>query len=269
MVVFSNCKINLGLHITGKRPDGYHDLETVFFPISFYDVVEAVQSASFSFSTGGLSIPGNAADNLCVKAYHLLKTEAPALPPVQLHLHKNIPMGAGLGGGSANAAFTLWLLNEKFNLNIAHERLLQLALQLGSDCPFFLENKPCLGMGRGEQLTPVEVNLKNYRLLLVLPGLHVGTREAFAGIAPAPPPLPLTQVMQAPVSAWKEILKNDFEKTVFTAHPVLEEVKKSLYSMGATYAAMSGSGSTLFALFEKNAAFNADAFPFRTEVMDL
>jgi 4-diphosphocytidyl-2-C-methyl-D-erythritol kinase len=252
MVVFSNCKINLGLHITGKRADGYHNLATVFYPLPFYDILEAVKAPAFVFTTSGLPIPGNLDDNLCVKAYRLMQQEAPALPPVRLHLHKNLPMGAGLGAGSANAAHTLLLLNQKFELGVSKERLLQLALELGSDCPFFIHNQPCFATGRGEQLTPVELNLGNYCLVLVLPGIHVSTREAFAGIEPQQPVVSLAEQIKQPVAQWKEIIRNDFEATVFKLHPSLGQIKQRLYESGAVYAAMSGSGSTVFGLFRKD-----------------
>lgn len=254
MIVYPNCKINLGLRILRKRADGYHDLETIFYPIKLNDMLEVLPGKPMAglpvqLSLSGIPVSGNAADNLCVKAWHLLKNAYPELPPVQLHLHKIIPTGAGLGGGSADAAFTLLLLNKLFRLNCPMEQLAAFALQLGSDCPFFLTNSPCLATGRGEILTPVPLDLNGYALMLVNPGIHVSTAAAFAGITPAEPATSVNEIIQLPVSQWKDRLLNDFEKTVFAQHPEIAAIKDTLYAAGAVYAAMSGSGSTVFGLF--------------------
>lgn len=257
MLVFPNCKINLGLHILGKREDGFHNLETVFYPIPFRDALELIPNTNndpaVEFTGTGLAIDGNTADNLCVKAYHLLKKDFPQLPAVKIHLHKAIPLGAGLGGGSADAAFMLKLLNEKFKLNLSIDQLINYALQLGSDCPFFIINKPCFATGRGEVLEEIAVDLSAYKMILINPGIHINTGWAFSNITPALPERSVKEIIQQPIGNWKEELKNDFETAVFTAHPAVKEIKESLYTQGAIYAAMSGSGSTVFGIFSSTA----------------
>ena len=254
MLSFPNCKINLGLHILGKRDDGFHNLETVFFPVPFKDALELIPSTNtgIEFTATGLAVDGNAADNLCVKAYHLLKKDFPEIPTIKIHLHKAIPLGAGLGGGSADAAFMLKLLNEKFKLNLSTDQLINYALQLGSDCPFFIINKPCLATGRGEMLEEIAVDLSAYKIVLINPGIHINTGWAFSNISPAQPARSIKEIIHQPVNTWKDELKNDFESAVFTAHPAIKEIKETLYSQGAVYAAMSGSGSTVFGIFEPN-----------------
>ncbi|RFM27593.1 4-(cytidine 5'-diphospho)-2-C-methyl-D-erythritol kinase [Deminuibacter soli] len=253
MVVFPNCKINLGLHITRKREDGFHDLETVFYPLPLRDALEVINSPlrGAQFSSTGLPIAGDPAGNLCVKAYHLLKQDYPQLPGVQIHLQKSIPMGAGLGGGSADGAFTLQLLNRKYQLGISEEQLMHYALQLGSDCPFFIINKPAYAAGRGEKLQPVNLDLSAYTFVVINPGIHVSTGQAFSLITPQPAPVTLSTIIQQPVQSWRGVLTNDFEAPVMQLHPELLTLKKQLYNAGAIYAAMSGSGSTFFGIFEK------------------
>ncbi len=254
MLSFPNCKINLGLHILDKREDGYHNLETVFYPVPFKDALELIPStnADIEFTATGLAVDGNAADNLCVKAYHLLKKDFREIPAVKIHLHKAIPLGAGLGGGSADAAFMLKLLNEKFKLNLSTNQLISYALQLGSDCPFFIINKPCLATGRGEVLEEIAIDLSAYKIVLINPGIHINTGWAFSNITPALPVKSIKEIIQQPINTWKDELKNDFETAVFTAHPAIKEIKETLYTQGAIYAAMSGSGSTVFGIFEPN-----------------
>jgi 4-diphosphocytidyl-2-C-methyl-D-erythritol kinase len=260
VIVFPNCKINLGLRITRKRDDGYHDLETVFYPLPLRDALEAVvspqsivdsrESQAQLFLTG-LEVAGSSDDNLCIKAYKLLRKDYPQLPPVHLHLHKAIPMGAGLGGGSADGAFTLRLLNDKFQLGLSTEQLLDYALQLGSDCPFFIINKPCSATGRGEFLQSIPVDLSAFRFVVVHPGIHVNTGWAFAQLSPAPAPIAVTQIVQQPIETWKDVLINDFEEPVSQAHPALKAIKHQLYEAGALYASMSGSGSCFYGIFHK------------------
>lgn len=254
MISFPNCKINLGLHILGKREDGFHNLETVFFPVPFKEALELITSTSteIEFTATGLAIDGNAADNLCVQAYHLLKKDFPEIPAVKIHLHKSIPLGAGLGGGSADAACMLKLLNEKFKLDLSTARLINYALQLGSDCPFFIINKPCFATGRGEVLEETALDLSAYKIVLINPGIHINTGWAFSNITPALPVKSIHVIIQQPIKTWKDELKNDFETAVFTAYPTVKEIKESLYAQGAIYAAMSGSGSTVFGIFEAN-----------------
>lgn len=252
MVVFPNAKINLGLNIVRKRGDGYHDLETIFYPVLIKDVLEVIRSDEFSFSASGLPISGSSNDNLCVKAFNLLKADFPDLPNIQTHLLKAIPMGAGLGGGSADGAFMLKMLNDKFQLELSTEQLMGYALQLGSDCPFFIINKPCFGTGRGEVLEPISLDLSGYKFVLVNPGIHVSTAAAFSQLVPKDPVKSIRQLIEQPVETWKYELVNDFEMPVFNQHPVLADIKQQLYDAGAAYASMSGSGSTLFGMFEKD-----------------
>lgn len=256
MVVFPNCKINLGLNIIRKRADGFHDLETVFYPIDLTDALEVVTSPDdngIRFTATGLTVDGNSQDNLCVKAYHLIKRDFPQVAPIQAQLHKAIPMGAGLGGGSADAAFMLKLLNEKFKLGLTKDQLINYALQLGSDCPFFIINKPCFAKGRGEILEEIQLDLSPYKLVLVNPGIHVNTGWAFSNISPTPPVKNVGEIVRQPIDTWRASLKNDFEEVVFAEFPEVKKIRDELYDQGAAYAAMSGSGSTVFGIFEKNA----------------
>ena len=256
MVSFPNCKINLGLHILGKKEDGFHNLETVFYPVALKDALELIPATNnatdIEFTVTGLAVDGSVADNLCVKAYHLLKKDFSQLPAVKVHLHKTIPMGSGLGGGSADAAFMLKLLNDKFKLNFSTNQLLNYALQLGSDCPFFIINKPCFATGRGEILEEIKVDLSTYKIILINPGIHINTEWAFSKLTPALPLKSVKEIVRQPVDTWKAELKNDFEVPIFDAHPQIKEIKETLYQQGAIYAAMSGSGSTVFGLFEQN-----------------
>jgi len=249
VVLFPNCKINIGLNVIRKRTDGYHDLETVFYPVAVKDALEIIRSTELNFQLTGLPVNGPIDNNLCVKAYHLLKKDFPDLPPVNIHLHKVIPMGAGLGGGSADGAFMLFMLNKKFQLNLSEEKLISYALELGSDCPFFIINKPCFATGRGENLSLVSLDLSAFKLVLVNPGIHVSTKEAFSKLSPAVPTKSIQQIIQQPIESWKDELKNDFEETVFQLHSAIQNIKEHLYVKGAIYAAMTGTGSTVFGIF--------------------
>ena len=252
MIVFPNCKINLGLNILCKRNDGFHDLETVFFPVALHDVLEILPASNNTtqLTVTGI-LPGNPKDNLCLKTFELVKKDYPHLPEINIHLHKAIPAGAGLGGGSADAAFTLRLLNAKFNLAVSEKKMQEYALQLGSDCPFFLVNTPCLATSRGEVLEPVNLPLSGYKILLINPGIHINTGEAFKQIKPAIPGKKIKEIIQQPVETWKAELVNDFEKIIFKKYPQVKKIKESLYENGAVYAAMSGSGSTVYGIFKK------------------
>lgn len=254
MVFFPNCKINLGLKILRKREDGYHDLETVFYPIAIRDVLEIIrtESPTLAFTATGLSIPGDADNNLCLKAYHLLKQDFPTLAPVHVYLHKQIPIGAGLGGGSSDGATMLRLLNASFHLQLPEEKLLNYAARLGSDCPFFILNKPCLAGGRGEKLVPIDLDLSGYSFAIVHPGIHISTPWAFAQCIPTATGKSVEAIIRQPVSTWKDELINDFEKPVLSSYPELRVIKEQLYSQGALYAAMTGSGSSFFGIFEKD-----------------
>lgn len=252
MILFPNCKINLGLHITQKRRDGYHDLETVFYPVAVQDALEIVSSSETSLQVTGIEA-GAMQQNSCIKAYELLKKDF-ALPPVAIHLHKTIPVGAGLGGGSADAAFTLMLLNKKFVLGISSEQMLHYALQLGSDCPFFLKNIPCYATGRGEHLEPLTLDLSGYKIVLVNPGIPVNTAWAFQQVQPKWPAVNLKEVVQQPVAQWKGLMTNDFEQPITAQFPEIGACIRELYRMGAFYAALSGSGATVYGIFDKQLA---------------
>jgi 4-diphosphocytidyl-2-C-methyl-D-erythritol kinase len=249
MITFPNAKINLGLHVVSKRSDGYHNLETVFYPVGWSDILEVLPSEKSGFNTSGLTISGNPEDNLCLKAYRLLQKDF-GLPNVHIHLHKIVPMGAGLGGGSSDGAWTLRLLNEIFHLSLPIERLAEYASLLGSDCAFFLYDNARLGQGRGNDLSDFDVSaLKGKFLVIVKPAAHVSTAEAYAGINPTQPKVSLQEILTRPISEWKNVLKNDFEESVFKKYPQLSHIKSQLYDAGALYASMSGSGSALYGVF--------------------
>jgi len=254
MICFPSCKINLGLRITQKRADGFHALETVFYPISLTDVLEIIiepdtRAAPITFTSSGLAISGDPTDNLCYKAYFLLKNDYSSIPKIKMHLHKKIPMGAGLGGGSSNGAFTLVTLNQLFNLQLSEQSLLDYALQLGSDCPFFIINTPAFATGRGENLIPTTVNLSGYTIIIVNPGIAISTKLAFSLITPKVPDNNLASVIQQPISTWKDSLINDFEQPIFNSFPELANIKETLYQKGAAYASMTGTGSTVYGIF--------------------
>ena len=255
MVLFPNAKINLGLRVVRKREDGYHDIETVFYPIDgLRDALEMVRGTTdtpVDFDITGLPVQGETHQNLCVKAYTLLKQDFPAIPSIQMHLHKTIPMGAGLGGGSADGAFTLRLLNQQFQLGLTQEQLIQYALQLGSDCPFFILNQPCFATGRGEIMKPLSLDLSAYQFVLVNPGIHVPTGWAFSQLQPAIPSISCEQIVTQDPSTWQDQLINDFETSVMDAYPKIRELKDTLYQHGAVYASMTGTGSTVFGIFKK------------------
>lgn len=252
MISFPPCKINLGLHVVAKRPDGYHTIETCFYPVPWTDVLEIIPSEDQTiFTSSGISIPGSARDNLCLKAYHLLR-EKFELPPVKIHLHKVVPIGAGLGGGSSDAAHALRLLNTIFNLQLSNVQLKAYALQLGSDCPFFIYDQPMLGSGRGEELSLVKKKLSGKFIVIVKPDLHISTAEAYNNVKPAATAKPIKDIIEkSPMQNWHEELRNDFEDSIFQKYPKLNELKKEFYHHGAIYASMSGSGSAVFGIFEK------------------
>jgi 4-diphosphocytidyl-2-C-methyl-D-erythritol kinase len=253
MLCFPNCKINLGLYVTRKRQDGYHDIETVFYPVQWNDVLEAVPSAQINLHLSGRAITGNHENNLVWKAYQMLLLNYPdKVRDLDIYLHKVIPMGAGLGGGSADGAFMLKLVNDCCGLNLSSKQLESYALQLGSDCPFFINNRPGFASGRGEQITDLAIDLSGYSLQLVCPEVHVSTGKAFQMIQPRVAPYDLRQLNTLPVEQWKEKIGNDFEAPVFEQYPVLADIKAQLYRQGAIYASMSGSGSALYGLFRKN-----------------
>lgn len=253
MISFPGCKINLGLQVIAKRSDGYHDIASVMYPVPIRDILEIVpleKDDKTIFTTSGLSIPGSTDDNLCLKAYKLLK-ERFQLPPVHIHLHKCIPMGGGLGGGSSDGAEMIKLLNQLFVLNIGTDDQKKFAEKLGSDCPFFIENIPQFASGTGTTLTPIELYLKGYYLILLNVGIHVSTKDAYTGVVINHNTRDLKECIKKDISEWKNELRNDFEMNVFKQYPNLEEIKSSLYKQGALYASMTGSGSTMFGIFNE------------------
>jgi 4-diphosphocytidyl-2-C-methyl-D-erythritol kinase len=262
MLVFSNCKINIGLRITERRTDGYHNIESVFFPVPWYDALEIIESPALTLHVSGLDIPGETQNNLCIRAWQLLKKDFPQLPPVDIFLHKTIPAGAGIGGGSSNGSFMLKMLNEKFSLGLNMEQLAAYALQLGSDCPFFILNTPAIARQRGEHLTPVKLNLSGMTLVLVNPGIHVHTGHAFAQLRPSYPEKPIEDLIQLPVEQWSAAgISNDFEVPVFNQYPEIFFLKTKLQEAGAVFASMTGTGSTCYGLFLNPPTLSAENFP--------
>ena len=257
MISFPNAKINLGLHITEKRPDGFHNIETVFYPVGWKDALEIIpaekkinRKSDVQFHSSGIRITGGSQKNSCVKAYQLMK-EKFGLPPVEMHLHKVIPAGAGLGGGSADAAFTLITLDKIFNLGLKENELESLAAAIGADCAFFIRNKPVLAKGIGDQFEAIKLDLSPYRITIIKPDVHVGTASAYKNIIPRQPAISLKEIIKQPVTAWKELLVNDFETPIFRKHPIIRHIKEQLYESGALYASMSGSGSAVYGIFEE------------------
>lgn len=251
MITFPYAKINLGLNVTEKRPDGYHNISSCFYPIGWSDALEIIPSTEFQFSTSGLVIPGHIEDNLCVKAYRLLQTEFD-LPPIKMHLHKVVPTGAGLGGGSSDGAFALKMLNEIFNLSLKEEILENYAGMLGSDCPFFISRKPVIATGTGNIFEPIALSLKGYTLWVVNPRINVSTADAYGKVVPKKPEHNIKDTLQLPIELWQATLSNDFEQSVFQKYPEVAQIKTALYGMGASFASMSGSGSSVFGLFKNN-----------------
>jgi 4-diphosphocytidyl-2-C-methyl-D-erythritol kinase len=255
MVRFPNCKINIGLQVLGKRADGYHDLQSIFYPMAIKDALEIIDHPNSNdaiFSASGLTIDGNPETNLCIKAYDLIKKDFPQLPGIFLHLHKAIPIGAGLGGGSADAAAMLQMLNNKYSLGMGDADLAGYALALGSDCPFFLINKPCIAEGRGEILEEISLDLSGYNILLVNPGIHINTSWAFSILEKQRSTGDLRNLIKLPIDAWKEKIKNDFEGPVCNAYPELLTIKEKMNAAGALYCSLSGSGSSFYGIFKKD-----------------
>ena len=252
MITFPHAKINIGLQVTERRPDGYHNLDTVFYPIPLHDALEVIEAKDAEYDCklhlSGVDIAGDPDSNLVVRAYRLLASDYP-LPPVDIHLHKHIPTGAGLGGGSADASFMLRLLNEMFTLNISTEKLEAYAAQLGADCPFFITGTPVYATGIGNEFHPISLDLSGFYLVVVKPDVFVSTKEAYSMVHPEKPEVTLDKKIIAPINGWHSTISNDFEKGIFALHPELQEIKNKLYQLGAQYAAMSGSGSALFGLF--------------------
>lgn len=253
MLAFANAKINLGLNITEKRPDGYHNIETVFYPVKLYDVVELTDATETSCLVTGIDVPGNADDNLCMKAFKALQKDF-SLPEQQITLLKNIPVGAGLGGGSSDAAHLVKLVNDKFKLGLSVVEMQDYVKPLGADCAFFIANQPVFAFGKGDEFSPTAIDLSKYFLVLVKPPVHVATAVSYAGIKPIIPSRSVKDLIHLPVKEWKSGLKNDFETSVFLKYPEIEQIKLKLYQSGALFALMSGSGSSVFAIFDRKVA---------------
>ncbi len=252
MLYYSNAKINLGLNITEKRKDGFHNIETIFYPLSLRDAMEFIPSKTVSLTSSGIRVDCETEDNLIIKAYRLLQEDFD-LPILKFHIHKIIPFGAGLGGGSANAASTLVELNNFFKLKLTEIQLLRYANKLGSDCAFFIKNKAVFAEQKGDIFSNVELDMSAYQILLIYPGFGVSTAEAYAGIQPRLTEMSVDKIIQKEIALWKKELRNDFEETVFEKYPVLGKIKQKLYDNGAIYSSMSGSGSSMFGIFENQA----------------
>ncbi|MCP4522492.1 MAG: 4-(cytidine 5'-diphospho)-2-C-methyl-D-erythritol kinase [Cytophagales bacterium] len=256
MISFPNAKINIGLFITEKRADGFHNLESCFFPVPWKDILEIIPNDTLKFTSSGIDIPGNSDNNLCLKAFHLLAKDF-KIENVHIHLHKNIPIGAGLGGGSADASFTLKMLNELFALNLSNEQLENYAKQLGSDCAFFIKNEATFAYEKGDVFKPLNLSLEGKYIVLVNPNIHISTQEAYSGVKPNSASIDLLSYLgKNDISTWKDTVHNNFEDSIFPNHSIIKNIKEELYKQGALYASMSGSGSTLFGIFEKEIDLN-------------
>lgn len=264
MITYPNAKINLGLNIVEKRPDGYHNLETIFYPINLQDALEVTEleneEGEYKLKVSGVPIEGDAENNLVVKAYRLLKKDFPDMSPINIHMFKHIPTGAGLGGGSADAAFMIKLLNEKFNLKLSIEKMEEYAAILGADCAFFIQNKPVFASGIGNIFENITLSLKGYYIVLVKPDIFVSTKDAFSHITPMHPNQSLKDIIRMPVETWRATMKNDFEESVFQKYPEIAAIKDKLYDMGAIYASMSGSGSSVFGIFREQVEHIEEVF---------
>ncbi|MCR5180102.1 MAG: 4-(cytidine 5'-diphospho)-2-C-methyl-D-erythritol kinase [Bacteroidaceae bacterium] len=279
MIVYPNAKINLGLNVVGRRPDGYHNIETIFYPIPLQDALEVQELAEHPESTpneekpaltttidrhrfrqSGAPLDCDPEQNLVLRTLHLLEQDF-EFPPLDIYLYKHIPSGAGLGGGSSDAAFMMRLLNEKFHLGLSDEEQMRRLATLGADCPFFVLNRPSFATGIGDNLTPIDLDLSGWHIVLVKPDIHVNTGEAYAGVTPQEPLMSLDYIASRPVSEWETLMHNDFEPSVFSHHPEIAGIKDRLLDLGATYAAMSGSGSAVYALFQNHLEHIEEKFP--------
>jgi 4-diphosphocytidyl-2-C-methyl-D-erythritol kinase len=251
MIVFPNAKINIGLNVVEKRTDGFHNIESVFYPIiNLFDVLEVVEHHQLEFASSGIEIPGNESSNLCLKAFQLIKVDFD-IPNVNVHLLKNIQIGAGLGGGSADGAYMLKALNELFMLNLSSAQLIKYAKKLGSDCAFFIDNKPVYAYHKGGEFEAINLDLSSYDVKVEYPEIHIGTEDAYSGIAPVSSKENLKELIKQPVDNWRLLIRNDFEKSVFPKYPSIAKLKQKMYSDGAIYASMTGSGSAVYGIFNK------------------
>lgn len=259
MICFPNAKINLGLNIVSRRNDGFHNLETIFYPINLKDGLEITNSNSneqYQLFQTGIKIDGDPSSNIVIKALELVRNHSKVnIPNIDIHLLKKIPTGAGLGGGSSDAAFMLKLLNENYQIGLSNNELVELALQIGADCPFFLYNKPAFASGIGNLLEPIDLDLSGMYLLIVKPDVFISTKEAYSMVSPKSPTLSLKEIVTRPLYEWKELMKNDFEDPIFKKYPQICKIKQQLYELGATYASMSGSGSSLYGIFNEKPHF--------------
>lgn len=255
MICFPNAKLNLGLNIVEKLNDGYHSIQSVFYPVGLMDALEVVENKEASaerivMTTSGIEIPGNVNQNLCYKAYHLISKDY-SLPNVKVHLHKHIPIGAGLGGGSSDGAFFIRLLSDTFQLNLSWGEMHNYARQLGSDCSFFITNKPVFAEGKGDQYERIELNLDGYHIALVCPSVHINTAKAYSGVTPKPAVRSIEKdILTVPIEQWKDCIHNDFEDSIFPQFLLVKDIKEKLYNNGALYASMSGSGSSVYGIFK-------------------
>lgn len=250
MILFPNAKINIGLNIINRREDGYHNLETVMYPIALKDAIELVEAKDVKFSCSGIEIPGNMEDNLCLKVYRLMAIDH-QLPAVHIHLHKHIPIGAGLGGGSADASFLIKLINKKFELKLSDQKMEDYASEIGSDCAFFIRNTPVFAYEKGNRFSEINLDLSKYYIVLVMPPIHVSTADAYRGVNIRPVANQLTELIKLSPEEWKFSIRNDFEDSVFPAFPEIAGIKSALYSAGAVYASMSGSGASVYGIFNQ------------------
>ena len=269
MVIFTNAKINIGLNIIEKRNDGFHNIQSIFYPVKINDILEIIKfenenkqkSNNYVYNNTGIIIESPEHENLIIKAYKLLSKNY-EIPSIKIHLHKIIPIGAGLGGGSSNAAFMLRLLNSYFDLQITNIQLIEYARKLGSDCAFFIENKPIYATQKGDVFSNINLNLDNYKIIVLKPEVNISTKKAYSGIIPKKPENNLNELIKLPINEWKTYIKNDFEITIFRKYPEIEKLKNDLYKSGAIYASMTGSGSAVYGIFEKDFEF-AVPQPFR------
>ena len=254
MIVFPNAKINIGLQVLNKRADNYHELETVFYPVKLFDVLEIIEAPTVSFHPSGISIEGALDQNICLKAYNLLVQDFD-LPPVEIYLHKVIPVGAGLGGGSSDAAYMIKALNDKFQLNLTKENMQSYARKLGADCAFFIQNQPVFAQGIGDEFTDIKLDLSTYHFVIVKPKIHISTVEAYQVIVPDSHGKKLKLNIQTPIEVWKNTVINDFEAGIFRKFPEIRKIKEEMYNLGAIYASMSGSGSAVYGIFREKLLF--------------